>query len=328
MRRYNYAIPVIIIVIVLVFTLTRHRAERVEEYRDYRMMMDTFIDIRIWGQGSVSGDACLDSAFAVMACVDTLLGDGLITWAERDVLSSAEADKVLITGTEAWRITGGLFDPTIGAVSRLWEFYGGARPPEPDSISAALAFVGLDMYPEPGVPYAGDPGGFVLDIGGVAKGYALDLAVAEIERLGFPAAIVNAGGDIKILGEKPDGGPWRIAIRHPRDRGAFLGCLEVGPVSVATSGDYERSFEYGGKRYHHILDPRDGMPSGRSVSVTVIGTDAGLCDALATGLFVLGADRGLALAESLPGIEAVFVFDDGLDVVTTSGIANSFERLE
>ncbi|MGD9401660.1 MAG: FAD:protein FMN transferase [bacterium] len=328
MRKYTYAVPVIIIAIVLVITLTRQRAETVREYSDSRMMMDTFVEICIWGEGKVSGEACLDSAFAVIASIDTLFGDGLITWAERGVLASPEAQEVMAVGREAWDITGGLFDPTIGSVSSLWEFYAGARPPEPDCISAALAYVGLDRYPAPGRPYAGDPSGFILDIGGVAKGYALDLAAAEIGRLGFDAAIVNAGGDIKILGEKPGGGPWRIAIRHPRERGEFLGCLEVGPVSVATSGDYERSFACAGKRYHHILDPRDGMPSGHSVSVTVVGPDACLCDALATGLFVLGPERGVALAESLQGVEAVFVYGEGLDVVTTGGIADSFERLE
>jgi thiamine biosynthesis lipoprotein len=175
---------------------------------------------------------------------------------------------------------------------------------------------------------SGEPEGYVLDIGGVAKGYALDLAAAEIERLGFRAAIVNAGGDIKVLGEKPGGGPWRIAVRHPRRRDAFMGCLNLGPGSVATSGDYERSFTFEGRTYHHILDPRDGMPSGRSVSVTVIGPDAGLCDALATGLFVLGGSEAVALAESLPGIEAVFIFGEDLDVATTSGITDAFERLE
>jgi thiamine biosynthesis lipoprotein len=328
MRRYNYAIPLVIVVIILVFTLTRDRAETVPEYSDTRMMMDTFVEIRVWGEGTVSGEACLDSAFAALSAIDSLLGDGLITCEERSVLAEAESESVMAIGAEAWRITRGLFDPTIGAVSRLWEFYPGARPPQPDDLAAGLAFVGLENYPAPGAPATGEESGYVLDIGGVAKGYALDLAAEKIRRLGFQAAIVNAGGDIKILGDKPGEGPWRIAVRHPRRRHEFLGCLNLGPVSVATSGDYERSFTFDGKTYHHILDPRDGMPSGRSVSVTVIGPDAGLCDALATGLFVLGAPEAVALAESLPGIEAVFVFGEDLEVVTTSGIADSFERLE
>jgi thiamine biosynthesis lipoprotein len=328
MRRYNFAIPLVIVIILLVFTLTRDRGESVPEHYDSRLMMDTFIEITLWGEGSVSGEAGLDSAFAAIAGVGDLLGDGLITAAESGVLCTPEADSIMARSLTAWRRTEGLFDPTIGAVSRLWEFYPDAEPPDPDSVRAALEYVGLDAYLAAGRSAGESRVGYVLDVGGVAKGYALELAAATVERLGFPAALLNAGGDIKIIGEKPGGGPWRIAVRHPRRRDVFLGCLEVGPVSVATSGDYERSFTWEGKRYHHILDPRDGMPSSGSVSVTVIGRDAGLCDALATGFFVMGWDEALALAEALPGIEAVFVFGEDLDVVTTGGIADMFERME
>ncbi len=326
MKRYNYAIPLVIVVILLVFTLTRDRNRSVPEYYDSRMMMDTFVEIHIWGEGSVSGEAGLDSAFAVIAGIDDLLGDGLVTPAEKRVLQTPEADSIMARSRIAWRQTKGLFDPTIGAVSRLWEFYPDAAPPDPDSVEAALGSVGLEKY----LARGGSPGegACVLDIGGVAKGYALELAAAVIVRLGFEAALINAGGDLKIVGEKPGGGLWRIAVRHPRRRDAFLGVLGVGPVSVATSGDYERSFIHNGIRYHHILDPRDGMPSRGSVSVTVIGKDAGLCDALATGLFVMGRNGALEAAEALPGIEAVFVFGEDLEVVTTSGIADSFERSE
>lgn len=326
MKRYNYAIPLVAVIILLVFTLTRDRGENVPEHYDSRLMMDTFVEIRIWGAGEVDGGAGLDSAFAAIAAIDDLLGDGIITPAEAIVLEAAETDSIMARSQAAWRHTGGLFDPTIGAVSRLWEFYAGAAPPDPDSLEGALGCVGLEDYMA-GRPCP-DGRGYVLDIGGVAKGYALELAAAAILRLGFRAALLNAGGDIKIVGDRPRGGKWRIAVRHPRAREDFLGCLNVGPVSIATSGDYERSFTHGGTTYHHILDPRNGMPSRGSVSVTVIGRDAGLCDALATGLFVMGGTEAVALVEALPGIEAVFVFGEDLDVVTTSGIADSFERLE
>lgn len=328
MKKYNYAIPIVIVVIIVVFTLTRDRGESVPEYSDTRLMMDTFVEIRLWGEGSVSGQAGLDSAFAVLADMGDLFGDGLITGAESAALEDPRADSIIAASRTAWRHTQGLFDPTIGAVSRLWEFYPGATPPDADSVRAALRKVGLEGYLAARRSGGASGCDYVLDIGGVAKGYALDLAAARIEALGFQAALLNAGGDIKILGEKPGGGLWRIAVRHPRARDTFLGCLEVGPVAIATSGDYERSYMYAGKRYHHLLDPRDGMPSGRSVSVTVIGQDAGLCDALATGLFVLGGEEAVAVAESLPGIEAIFVFGGDLEVVTTAGIAGSFERLE
>jgi thiamine biosynthesis lipoprotein len=328
MKRYNYVIPLAIVVFILILTTVRNRGEKIPEYCDSRIMMDTFVEIRIWGRGSVSGEAAVDSAFAVIARIAALLGEGIITASESGVLAEPEADSIMAISQRAWDETGGLFDPTIGSVSRLWEFYGEAAPPDADSVDAALEFVGLGAYLSQGISHGQAGRDYVLDVGGVAKGYALDLAAAEITRLGFRAALLNAGGDIKIVGEKPGGGRWRIAIRHPRNRDAFLGCLEVGPVSIATSGDYERCFVHEGTRYHHVLDPRTGMPSRSSVSVTVIGRDAGFCDALATGLFVMGVEQALALAESLPGIEAVFVTGEELDVVTTSGISDSFERLE
>lgn len=332
MRRHNYVIPLAIVVFILILTAVRNRGERVPEYSDSRIMMDTFMEIRIWGEGSVSGDAAVDSAFAVIERIADLLGDGVITAAERGVLERPEVDSIMAVSKMAYEVTGGLFDPTIGSVTRLWDFYRGAAPPEADSLKAALRAVGMGAFlarlGSPDAARAGAGLDYVLDVGGVAKGYALELAADEIRRLGFPAALLNAGGDIKIVGEKPGGGRWRIAIRHPRERDALVGCLEVGPVSVATSGDYERCFVRDRTRYHHILDPRTGMPSRGSVSVTVVGRDAGFCDALATGLFVMHGDRALALAESLPGIEAVFITGEELDVKTTSGISDSFERLE
>lgn len=332
MKKYTYVIPLAIVVFILILTAVRNRGEKVPEYFDSRIMMDTFLEIRIWGTGSVSGDAAVDSAFAVIARLEYLLGEGIITAAESRVLEEPEVDSIMTVGKRAYDVTAGLFDPTIGSVSRLWEFYREAVPPDPDSLEAALEVVGLEEYLARGAgpaTLAGGAGGdYVLDVGGIAKGYALDLAAAEIERLGFRAALLNAGGDIKIVGDKPGGGLWRIAMRHPRKQDAFVGFLEVGPVSIATSGDYERCFVRDGTRYHHILDPRTGMPSRSSVSVTVIGRDAGFCDALATGLFVMGGERALALAESLPGIEAVFITGEQLDVMTTSGISDSFERLE
>jgi thiamine biosynthesis lipoprotein len=327
MKRYSFAIPLAVVAVLVVFTLLRQGGEDVPEYRDSRLMMDTFVEIRLWGEGDVPGEAALDSAFAAMAHIDRLLGDGLITARDSAAFDAPAVDSIMAVSALAWRLTGGEFDPTIGAVSRLWEFYPDSAPPDADSLKAGLKAVGFGRYLAASRSPGGDIGPYVLDIGGVAKGYAVDLAARVIERLGFPAALINAGGDIRLVGHKPGGGPWRIAVRHPRKQNEFIGCLEVGPVSIATSGDYERCFTYEGVRYHHILDPADGMPARGAISVTVIGRDAGLCDALATGLFVLGGRRALALAESLPGIEAVVVPDEACEALVTTGAADAFEEV-
>jgi thiamine biosynthesis lipoprotein len=203
----------------------------------------------------------------------------------------------------------------------LWDFWEGAVPPAEDSVRAGLDYLGLDTY------LAGRAlPGCILDLGGVAKGYAVDLAAAKLRALGFTSAIVNAGGDMRLVGCRPDGKPWRIAVRHPRRRGEFIGFLELEDVSVATSGDYEKFFIFDGKRFHHILDPRTGMPGYASTGVTVVAEDAAYCDAMATGLFLLGTEQGVAAVEADTGIEALFVHADGRTVTVSSGLTSRFGR--
>ena len=117
------------------------------------------------------------------------------------------------------------------------------------------------------------------------------------------SAIVSAGGDIRLVGRRPDGKPWRIAVRHPRRAGEFIGYLELEDVAVSTSGDYERCFFVDGTRYHHILDPVDGNArAGASVAVTVVAPTAIQSDALSTGLFLAGPEAGRRIVGDLPGV--------------------------
>jgi thiamine biosynthesis lipoprotein len=222
---------------------------------------------------------------------------------------------------DAHEMTGRLFDPTIGSVSRLWQFWDGAVPPQADSIRNALSSVGLGRF------LAGGDSA-LLDLGGIAKGYAVDRAADRLRSLGIASAIVNAGGDLSLIGKRTDGRPWRIAIRHPRERGAFLGYLDLEDVSVATSGDYEKFFFFDGRRYHHILDPRTGSPGGRCASVTVVTSNTCSGDALATGLFLLGPGQGLRTVEAAEGVDAVFVYADGESIAVSSGLAGRFGRFE
>jgi thiamine biosynthesis lipoprotein len=154
-----------------------------------------------------------------------------------------------------------------------------------------------------------------VDLGAIAKGYAVDRAVELLRRAGIESAAVNAGGNIRLIGDH-DGRPWRIAIQHPRDAAGQLALLELADVSVSTSGDYERFFEQDGVRYHHIFDPRTGYPAGRCRSVTVVTPSAALADALSTAAFVLGPEEGLALLRRFPATEGLIVAADGTPHVT------------
>jgi thiamine biosynthesis lipoprotein len=150
-----------------------------------------------------------------------------------------------------------------------------------------------------------------FDLGGIAKGAVVDSVADYLQGQGYPDFLIDAGGDILVSGLKQGRDPWRIAIRHPRDSQAVLGVLSLGEkslrIAVVTSGDYERYFESGGRRYHHILNPRTGYPAEGLVSVTVIAPDCTLADALSTAVFVLGPEEGLELLSKFTGCEGLLI---------------------
>lgn len=162
----------------------------------------------------------------------------------------------------------GRFDITSGLLRRAWQFASG-RVPERTEVEALLARVGWHRLSWRAPRLAFTPG-MELDLGGIVKEYAADRAATLCREAGVPHAIVNLGGDIRIVGPRPDGSPWRIGIRHPRDPDAALATLELARGAVATSGDYERCMVVDGVRYGHVLDARTGWPVRHLASVTVV----------------------------------------------------------
>ena len=320
MGRYRFLPPILFVVALFAAVIATNMRTGPDRCSRTELMMDTVVEVEVWGDGSVTVEAGVDSAVAAIARVESLFGDGRVdSRTDSAVMASPAFRDLMALSEEVHVASGGDFDPTIGAVTRLWGFWEGAAPPPADSIAAGLEHVGLERY------LAGDRGEwFVFDLGGVAKGYAVDQAARAVRRLGFTSAIINAGGDLALVGRRPDGKPWRIAVRHPRKKDGFLGTLELEDAAVATSGDYERYFVYQGKRYHHILNPATGMPGAGTNSVTVVSKSAALSDALATGLFLMGPHAGLAAAEDLAGVEAVFAYAEGESLAVTSGLGRSF----
>ena len=165
-----------------------------------------------------------------------------------------------------------------------------------------------------------------VGLGGIAKGHALDLMAAALRKRGVVDFVCYAGGDLVVAGRKGDD-PWVVGLRHPRNRDGLLARFAVeSDAAIVTSGDYEHAVIAGGKRYHHIIDPRTGFPAEGMMSVTVMGLSGLLSDALATGIFVMGAERGLDLVEDLDGVEAVLIDGEG-NVTLSSGVANVPEFL-
>ncbi len=232
-----------------------------------------------------------------------------------------------------WRISadsGGALDVTLGRLSRLWNMDGlaaegeGISIPSTDQIRSALEERGYER-----VRFAGDrmilPAGMQLDLGAVGKGIACDRVSAYLHsQPQITGAVVTVGGSVVTYGEKPDGSPWKVAVIHPREEGNYLGVLSLtGEQYVSTSGDYERYVMVDGVRYHHILDPATGYPARSGLcSVTILCDGGLLADALSTACFVLGPERGMALAENY-GAEALFVREDG-ELQMTEGMKEIF----
>lgn len=214
------------------------------------------------------------------------------------------------------QLSNGLFNPVIGKLIALWGFHDNALPvgtlPDSTVITALvnqapsindITYTGTQLVNHnPAVSY---------DLGAIAKGYAIDLAIERLREFGIKNAIVNAGGDLRAIGQHGDR-PWRIGIRHPRKNGILASIELEDDASVFTSGDYERFFEVDGKRYHHIIDPRSGWPANSTTSVTVIHDNAAMADAATTALFVAGPHDWTKVAYNMH-IESVMLIDtDGI----------------
>ncbi|HEX6999759.1 MAG TPA: FAD:protein FMN transferase [Gammaproteobacteria bacterium] len=207
--------------------------------------------------------------------------------------------------------SGGAFDITYESVGYLYDFRAHRHPTEAQVVAAlpAIDYRHL-VLDEAARTIAFDTPGVRINLGGIAKGYAVERGAAILREAGVEHAVLNAGGDTRVLGDRL-GRPWIIGIRHPRLDGEYVTRLPLVDEAVSTSGDYERYFEEDGKRYHHIINPDTGEPTEGVLSVTVIGPDATITDGLSTTLFVLGRERGLEVIEKFPGYEAVIVESDG-----------------
>lgn len=239
---------------------------------------------------------------------------------------SSETFCVLSSANDFSLISGGLFDITISPLVNLWDYKHAFAAPTYDKIEQVLKLVNYsDLQLDAVLGTAAlKKSGQSVDLGGIGKGYASDCFMEVFKRFGVSSAFSNIGGNVSTLGSKPDGSPWRVGIRHPRQNG-LLGVVEVTARAVVTSGDYERYFiDREGRRFHHILNPLTGYPAESGlVSVTVVADSAMTADALSTALFIGGLEKGLSIREKYQQAEAVFV-DTELQVYVTQGLRQYF----
>ncbi|MFW6128638.1 MAG: FAD:protein FMN transferase [Candidatus Aminicenantaceae bacterium] len=219
--------------------------------------------------------------------------------------------------------TGGCFDITVAPLSFIWGFHNHSRHiPDPDQIRAILKNIGMNKIGQKEKKLI-VPEGMSLDWGAIAKGYGIDRASRELIKIGIKRGFINAGGDLYCWGNNPNNQYWKIGIKHPRGKG-ILGVLSISNTGTATTGDYQRFFIKNKKRYHHVFDPKTGYPARGKQSVTVIGPETLLCDALSTALFVSKTPE--KILKKYPDYGAVIV--DSKGKIRWSGKKYSFSLLK
>jgi len=274
-------------------------------YKDTRVMLGTFVEV------TSPDKKAANIAFHEITRIENLLSkynpksevSKLNNSGNLNV--SPETFFIVKRSLDFWRLSDGAFDITVAPLVELWGFADKKyfRPPE-EEIKNILRLIGSDKI----ILHNSDNmikfvlPGMKIDLGAIAKGYALDCAVNKLKNAGIKSCLINAGGQIHCLGDK-FGQPWNIAIQNPRGKD-FIDYLELKDTAVATSGDYEQYFIKNNKRYAHIFNPKTGYPADAGVvAVTVIAPDGLTADALATAIFVLGKVKGKALAEKFKDVK-------------------------
>jgi thiamine biosynthesis lipoprotein len=294
--------------------------QRIPVVEQTRTAMGTFFTIALYGRVEpAAAEEAIAAAFDTIQAVEgwasaKLPGSEISVLnraAGRDTVAiSADLSTLLNLARQVSEMTHGAFDVTVGALTTLWGFEDSPQaPPDSAAVDSARRLVGYSrLWVGDGRAYLGKPG-MRLDLGAIAKGWAVDRAFEVLRGRGFADVLVDGGGDLRVSSSPVTAGRRRVWVRHPRRAGEYFARFPYDSGAVATSGDYERYFLHNGVRFHHILDPQTGWPARGCVSVTVLGPDATLCDAWATAIFVLGPEKGLEIAKQIPDIETLIVFE-------------------
>lgn len=293
-------------------------------------IMGTEVTVTVVAPSATTGGAAVDAALAEVKRIDAMMSlykdASELTKVnheagKRPVTVSPEIIEVADLAKWVSERSGGAFDATIGPLVVLWQMklQEGATPTSGEiaGVRKKVGYQKLVINKDASTIFLTQPG-MIMDFGGIAKGYAADRAAAVLRQRGINNALVAIAGDIRAMGRRADGTPWRIGVQHPREHDKTLTVLELSDQSISTSGDYERFTILKNKRYHHILDPRTGRPAEGLESVTIVGGRGAVIDPFTTALFILGAEKGKKTAEDL-GFEAIFVDDRG-KVTATRGI--------
>ena len=297
--------------------------------RQEAAVMGTAITVELWHEDDTQGRRLIGRILSEMQRIDRLMStykpDSELSVVNKKaargpVAISKELLSLIDRALEYSRITSGAFDITYASAGKYYDYRNSKRPNDSQLREALPAIdyhhVSIDKsastieFLHPGVH---------IDLGGIAKGYAVDRGMEILARAGVTTALITAGGDTRVVGKRWDR-PWHIGIRNPRDEKNIVSMIPLENSAISTSGDYERFFEEDGVRYHHILNPETGKSTHGVLSSSIIGKQATDTDALSTSVFVLGVEKGLQLIDSIADTEAVIIDNKG-DMYYSAGLA-------
>ena len=293
---------------------------RAEWFAEAQAHMGTEISVVLWHDDPRQGQRAVDAVFEEVARLDDLMS----TYIEESRISEINreaATRPVVAGDELFNLirrsldisvlTKGAFDITYDSVGQHYDFREGLRPDE-DTVAEELPLIDFRFVEanetDGTISFRLD--GVRINLGGIAKGYAVERGVEVARRYGVRNARVTAGGDTRLLGDRR-GAPWMVGIQNPRNEAEVAVTIPLENESISTSGDYERYFMEDGERFHHIIVPSTGESAGEVHSATIIGPDAVMTDALSTSVFIMGVDQGLRLISTLPDYEGIVIDSSG-----------------
>jgi thiamine biosynthesis lipoprotein len=282
-------------------------------------IMGTSIHVELWHDNTAQAERLIDAVMAEMQHVDDSMSPYIKT-SELYRVNELASTKPQVISQELFdlvkksiaisELSGGAFDITYASVGYLYDYREHKKPSDKqiESLLPAINYRWIKLDERARTIFF-THANVKIDLGGIAKGHAVDRSIELLQKAGVQHALVSAGGDTRMLGDR-HGRPWMVGIRHPRDRSKNAVMLPLEDVAISTSGDYERFFEEDGMRYHHILSPKTGKSAHVVQSVSILGPSATMTDGLTKVIFINGVEKGMPVVESVEGYDAIVVDND------------------
>lgn len=297
------------------------QAQKIMEKSTYLMGSD--FEITVCAKTISEGEKAISLAIEEIRRIEALISSWKSTSETSKINSAAglkeqqvsdELFELIDRSIKLSKLTDGAFDISYASLDEVWKFDGSmTQMPSGESIAKSISNVGyrnIELNYQNKTVFLKKKG-MKIGFGAIGKGYAADMAKSLLISKGIESGLINASGDISSWGKKPDGSSWKVAITNPLDKTNSFGTFPIYNQAVVTSGNYEKFVNFNGKRYAHIIDPRTGYPATGILSVTIFAPRAELADALATAVFVMGAEVGIDRINQLKQVECILVKEDG-----------------